>query len=278
MRTGGPPAPPRLRGLELRAQTDTRCHLPVRQPQASLSRRRHVSTREAPAARRGGRRAHGSRAPGRRMSWGRTCFERPSGTWRAGGRRRSRRSRDPQPDAGRAECSPRARRGERVRRAGRAPVGARSGSRAAVDARTSRSQGRTPPGSRGTGESACRSTDSAHCSREELSRRRPEAGASPAAGTAAGPSTARANEDGEEACGEPTGGRQNEASLPDGFNPRWMWAKGLRRLRSDAGESGDDVAPVGAERVVLAVGHEVEVELADADRLQLAQLRGAGLG
>src|SRR3712207_4568520 len=47
---------------------------------------------------------------------------------------------------------------------------------------------------------------------------------------------------------------------------------GARRLRGDAGELRDDLAPVGGERVLLAVGHEVDVELVDADRLELAEL------
>src|SRR3954468_19491111 len=38
-------------------------------------------------------------------------------------------------------------------------------------------------------------------------------------------------------------------------------------------ELWDDLAAVGAEDVLLAVGHEVDVEVVDADRLELLQLR-----
>src|SRR5918911_364042 len=51
----------------------------------------------------------------------------------------------------------------------------------------------------------------------------------------------------------------------------------MQPLRGDPGELRDDLAPVGAEGLLLAAGHEVDVELVDADRLELAQLRGRGL-
>ena len=44
------------------------------------------------------------------------------------------------------------------------------------------------------------------------------------------------------------------------------------------GELRDDVAAVGGEILLLAVGHEVDVELVDADRLELLQLRRRLLG
>src|SRR5581483_4556581 len=49
-------------------------------------------------------------------------------------------------------------------------------------------------------------------------------------------------------------------------------------LRGDAGELGDDLAAVGLERLLLAVRHQVDVELADADGLELAQLPRAVAG
>src|SRR5712692_103481 len=45
-----------------------------------------------------------------------------------------------------------------------------------------------------------------------------------------------------------------------------------RWLRGDAAELRDDVVPVGPERLLLPVGHEVDVELVDADRLELLEL------
>src|SRR5712691_11174552 len=44
-------------------------------------------------------------------------------------------------------------------------------------------------------------------------------------------------------------------------------------LRSDAGELGNDLGAVGLERLLLAVCHEIDVELVDADILELFQLR-----
>src|SRR5580765_5606171 len=49
-------------------------------------------------------------------------------------------------------------------------------------------------------------------------------------------------------------------------------------LRGDAGELGDDPAAVGLEDILLAVRHQVDVELVDADALELAQLGDALLG
>src|SRR5207248_10671662 len=48
-------------------------------------------------------------------------------------------------------------------------------------------------------------------------------------------------------------------------------------LCGDPRELRDDLAPVGLEGLLLAAAHEVDVELVDADRLELAQLRGRGL-
>src|SRR3712207_1458477 len=49
-------------------------------------------------------------------------------------------------------------------------------------------------------------------------------------------------------------------------------------LRGDSRELGQDLAPVRGERLLLAFCHEVDVELVDADRLELAQLRRRLLG
>src|SRR5205814_5160732 len=46
----------------------------------------------------------------------------------------------------------------------------------------------------------------------------------------------------------------------------------------DARELRDDLAPVGLERLFLSVRHQVDVELVDADGLELAQLLRALLG
>src|SRR2546421_4290364 len=43
-------------------------------------------------------------------------------------------------------------------------------------------------------------------------------------------------------------------------------------LSSDAGELRDDLVAVRPERFLLPLGHEVDVELVDPDRLQLLQL------
>src|SRR5207302_737561 len=52
--------------------------------------------------------------------------------------------------------------------------------------------------------------------------------------------------------------------------------KGIR-LSGYARELRDDLPPVRLQGLLLAVRHEVDVELVDADRLELAQLRGDGL-
>src|SRR5947209_7877441 len=51
-----------------------------------------------------------------------------------------------------------------------------------------------------------------------------------------------------------------------------------RNLSRDARELRDDLPSVRLQRLLLTVGHEVDVELVDADRLQLAQLRHRLLG
>src|SRR5437764_9815468 len=66
---------------------------------------------------------------------------------------------------------------------------------------------------------------------------------------------------------------------PSGENPSgtaWRSSSSERRsggLRSDAGELGDDLVAVGLKGLLLAVRHEVDVELVDADILELLQLR-----
>ena len=50
-------------------------------------------------------------------------------------------------------------------------------------------------------------------------------------------------------------------------------ARRPRALGRDPGELRDDVAPVRPQRLLLPLGHEVDVELVDADRLELLQLR-----
>jgi hypothetical protein len=40
----------------------------------------------------------------------------------------------------------------------------------------------------------------------------------------------------------------------------------------DAGELRDDLLSIGLERLLLAVRHQVDVELVDADRLELTEL------
>src|SRR5262245_22877827 len=50
-----------------------------------------------------------------------------------------------------------------------------------------------------------------------------------------------------------------------------------RRSGADARELRDDLAPVHAKHVVLAVRHQIQVELVDADSLELAQLPRASL-
>src|ERR1700722_6514434 len=52
-------------------------------------------------------------------------------------------------------------------------------------------------------------------------------------------------------------------------------ARGLRG--GGARESRDDLPTVGRERLLLVACHQVEVELADTDGLELAQLRRARL-
>ena len=44
----------------------------------------------------------------------------------------------------------------------------------------------------------------------------------------------------------------------------------IRPLSSDSRELRDDPVAVGGERLFLAVRHQVDVELVDADRLELA--------
>src|SRR5919108_3997232 len=55
------------------------------------------------------------------------------------------------------------------------------------------------------------------------------------------------------------------------FGPRGPSGRDLR-------EGGDDLLAVGVQVLLLAFGHEVDVELVDPDRFQLAQLRGHLLG
>src|SRR6266508_4199279 len=64
--------------------------------------------------------------------------------------------------------------------------------------------------------------------------------------------------------------------------PHGTWSRssseGKPRLRGDAGELRDDVLAVRLQRLLLPVGHEVDVEVVDADRLELTQLRHDLLG
>src|ERR671939_598285 len=50
------------------------------------------------------------------------------------------------------------------------------------------------------------------------------------------------------------------------------WPNDGRGSGGHAGEFRDDVVAVGPERLLLALRHQVDVELVDADRLELAQL------
>src|SRR2546421_2372294 len=49
-------------------------------------------------------------------------------------------------------------------------------------------------------------------------------------------------------------------------------------LGRDTRELRDDLLAVGGQRLLLALGHQVDVELVDADRLELLQLLGRLLG
>ena len=53
------------------------------------------------------------------------------------------------------------------------------------------------------------------------------------------------------------------------------WCDGTSHPRVAGVKPGDDVLAVCRERLLLAVGHQVDREVVDADRLELAQLRGA---
>src|SRR5918912_2964429 len=56
------------------------------------------------------------------------------------------------------------------------------------------------------------------------------------------------------------------------------WPNDGRGSGGHAGEFRDDVVAVGPERLLLALRHQVDVELADAHRLELAQLLARLLG
>src|ERR687896_343891 len=74
----------------------------------------------------------------------------------------------------------------------------------------------------------------------------------------------------------PSRRRRRRPAAPSG--PRGGLSGSARQLRGDACEAGKDLLPVRLERLLLALGHEVDVELVDADRLELAQLGDALLG
>src|ERR1700760_2020632 len=57
-----------------------------------------------------------------------------------------------------------------------------------------------------------------------------------------------------------------------GYAPGSTLRLSLMPLRRDCGEFRDDPVAVGLERLLLAVRHQVDVELVDADLLELTQL------
>ena len=66
--------------------------------------------------------------------------------------------------------------------------------------------------------------------------------------------------------------------LRPGDRARDLRRRGRDRLGRNPGEAGDDLLAVGLERLLLALGHQVDVELVDADRLELLQLGDGVLG
>src|SRR5688500_14459906 len=100
---------------------------------------------------------------------------------------------------------------------------------------------------------------SAGCSRVEASRR---------AGT------------GELTLGARCALRLDLAAVPAPLLRPGVRARDLRRgsLGGDAREARDDLLAVGLERLLLALGHQVDVELVDADRLELLQLGDGVVG
>src|SRR5262249_31343773 len=75
-------------------------------------------------------------------------------------------------------------------------------------------------------------------------------------------------------CCRTRSGRGNSPRRPTPSSTR----ASRRASTSSGGELRDDLPPVDLERLFLAVRHQVDVELVDADRLQLAQLLDGLLG